>query len=449
MSKSIMYTLKTALVLACVLPFAATAQETEPQAPAAKADEFYLRPSYWKPNDQRGLTVFETTKQPDSIPFQGTRIRFGAGFTQTFQGLEHENAFETGPNKLYKLTPGFNTASANLNIDVQLADGIRLALETYLSSRHHNETWVKGGYIQFDKLPFKGQIWEKLMDVATIKIGHFGINYGDAQFRRSDGGNTIFNPFVENNIVDAFATEIGGEVYLKKNGLIGMVGVTNGMIKGNIDDVGYSKKPSVYAKGGFDKNLTEKLRVRGTASYYHNGQSGRNTLYSGDRTGSNYFYAMDRDSVMSAGKMTKNTSAFASGRLDPGFSRKVDAVMLNGFVKAGGLELFGTYEIAKGRNGNETADRKFNQLSGDVIYRLGKNENLYVGARYNVVNAELQGFADEVTVDRLALAAGWFLTKNILLKGEIVNQNYKDFPKADYRYEGNFKGYVVQAVIGF
>ncbi len=42
------------------------------------------------------------------------------------------------------------------------------------------------------------------------------INYGDAHFRRSDGGNTFWNPFLENNIMDAFTTEIGAELYWRK-----------------------------------------------------------------------------------------------------------------------------------------------------------------------------------------------------------------------------------------
>ena len=451
MRKNFLYTTGLSLALACALPLASLAQEGE-GAPAAKAAqssdrEFYLRPSYWRPYDQRGVNVFETGKAADTIAFEGPRIRFGAGFTQQFQGLKHENNFVSGPNKLYPITPGFATAAANLNIDVQLADGIRLAVETYLSSRHHNETWVKGGYIQFDKLPFRGQFWADLMELATIKIGHMEVNYGDAHFRRSDGGNTLYNPFIENNIVDAFATEIGGEVYLQKGALIGMIGVTNGMIKGSIDSLGYSKAPSLYAKGGFDKTLGDKLRVRATASYYHNGNSGRNTLYSGDRTGSNYYMAMEKEVVN--GAKNSATSAFTTGRLDPGFSRKVDAVMLNGFVKAGGLELFGTYETAKGLSTGETAKRKLNQLAGDVLYRLGARENLFVGARYNTVKAELKGFADEVTVNRVALAGGWFLTKNVLLKGEIVSQKYKDFPAADHRNGGKFNGYVIEAVVGF
>ncbi|HEY1112716.1 MAG TPA: hypothetical protein VGE66_04120, partial [Chitinophagaceae bacterium] len=159
MRKNIMYTLKTALVLACVLPLAATAQEAVQQSKDT-GKEFYGKPSNWRPYDQRGINVFETSKA-DTIPFEGTRVRLGAGFTQQFQGLKHENTVATGlksKNTLYALAPGFNMAQANLNLDMQLADGIRLSVESYMSARHHNEFWVKGGYIQFDKLPFNSPL---------------------------------------------------------------------------------------------------------------------------------------------------------------------------------------------------------------------------------------------------------------------------------------------------
>ncbi len=434
---------------------------------AQDAKEFYGRPSYWRPYDQRGINVFETTKTPDSIPFEGPRIRLGAGFTQQFQGLEHKNNAVSntgkGHNTLYALTPGFNTASANLNIDVQLSEGIRLNVVSYLSSRHHNETWVKGGYIQFDRLPFKGAFWNQLMDVATIKVGHMEINYGDAHFRRTDGGQSLYNPFAENYILDAFTTEIGGEITLQKNGLFGVAALTNGMVKGNIEELvptaaddNTKKSPALYFKGGFDKQLTEKVRVRAAASLYHNGSSGGNTLYAGDRTGSHYFMVLDPAVTVAknakGGYDTTKTAAssqFTSGRLNPGFSKKVDAVQLNGFLKAGGLELFGTYEVAKGRTKTEADTRKVNQLAGDVVYRFGNAENLFVGARYNTVKAELAGIADDVTINRTAVAGGWFLTKNVLLKGEYVIQKYKDFPTTDVRSGGKFNGYVIEAVVGF
>ena len=123
--------------------------------------------------------------------------------------------------------------------------------------------------------------------------------------------------------------------------------------------------------------------------------------------------------------------------------------MLNGFLKVHGLELFGTYENANGRTKMESTNRKMNQLAGDVVYRFGQAENLFVGARYNTVKAGLQGITSDVKIDRTALAAGWFVTKNVLMKSEYVIQNYKNFPAADYRSGGKFKGFVIEAVVGF
>ena len=119
------------------------------------------------------------------------------------------------------------------------------------------------------------------------------------------------------------------------------------------------------------------------------------------------------------------------------------------FLKAGGLELFGTYEAAKGRTKTETNERKLSQYAADVIYRIGASENLFVGVRYNAVQARLAGFTEDVNVNRYAVAGGWFLTRNVLLKGELVNQQYKKFPVTDYRNGGKFNGYVIEAVVGF
>lgn len=455
MKKNSIYTLITSLIILVALqPMTATAQDDK---------EFYGKPSNWRPYDQRGINVFETGKS-DTIAYEGLRMRFGAGFTQQFQSLKASNKALNNQttNKIYPIAPGFMTAQANLFTDVQLADGIRLNVTTYLSSRHHNEAWVKGGYIQFDKLPFKGKFWSDLMDVTTIKVGHMEVNYGDAHFRRSDGGHTTYNPFMESYIMDAFATEIGGEVFLQKNGLFGMLAVTNGMIKGHVDsaakgvvagvvvDDNDKRAPSIILKGGVDKSIGDKIRVRVSGSYYHNSSNAGSglTLYSGDRTGSNYQNVMElwKDK---AGAVQASTAMYASGRLNPGFSKKIDAIMLNGFLKVGGVELFGTYETSKGRTKTETASRKANQLAGDVLYRFGPNENLYVGARYNTAKAHLAGMTDDIKIDRTALAAGWFLTKNVLLKAEYVNQQYKDFPVTDFRNGGEFKGIVVEAVVGF
>ena len=452
-------TFKQLLVFMSVFFLATPLMQAQENSAIREYLQYYDSIQYFRFYDQRGINVFETTKEAPT--FQGFRVRFGAGFTQQYQAITHENKGATNfqtTNRLYPLQDGFMTAQANLNMDVQLADGIRLNLTTYLSSRHHNEAWVKGGYIQFDKLPFKGKFWDNLMKITTIKVGHMEVNFGDAHFRRPDGGQTMYSPFMEGLIMDDFATEIGGEVFVQKNGFFGLLGVTNGMIKGHVDSVFETqydddtrRAPSIYLKGGIDKQLSEKLRLRLSGSYYTNPSSGGSglTLFGGDRTGSNYQNVMEKVPYGTANPAS--TAVAFSGRLNPGFSKKLSALMFNGFVKYSGFELFGTYEIAKGRTKNEVNTRNFNQFSIDGLYRFGSKENIFIGAKYNTVSGRLAGaaFTDDISVNRTAFAAGWFLTRNILMKGEYVIQNYNDFPTSDYRSSGKFSGVVIEAIVGF
>jgi hypothetical protein len=428
---------------------------------------------YFRPYDQRGVNVFETSKV-DTVGFDGElKLRIGANFTQQFQSLKHSNSEnivgEVNKNALYDLAPGFNLAMANFNIDAQIADGVRVSLVSYMSTRHHNEFWVKGGYFQIDKVGFlNNELMNNLWKHLTLKIGHMEINYGDAHFRRSDAGNALYNAFIENNIVDAFATEIGGELYWQKSGFLAMVGITDGEVQGSVtkrDD----RKPSFYGKVGYDNTFGNDLRVRLTGSLYTTKSSISNTLYSGDRAGSHYYYVME-------GPTATLTGNFTSGRVNPNFKDNVTAVMINPFVKFKGLEVFGTYEVAKGNSQVENGEiqstdvslpaleklenRKFNQLAVDALYRFA-NDRLYVGGKYNVVDGALafgqsttqpgvnQGVRDDIKVERTAVAAGWFVTKNILLKAEYVTQKYKDFPGTDIRYNGEFKGWMVEGIIGF
>ena len=428
--------------------------------------------------DQTGINKFEEPKD-DTVKYDGLKLKFGAAITQQFQNLKDENSgalnnnvgsFSAGTkgNKLIPISAGFQTAEANLYLDVQLYDGIRLNVTSYLSSKHHNETWVKGGYFLFDKLPFKGKVWDDIMKVTTIKVGEFEVNYGDEHFRRSDGGEAIYNPFMEGDIMDEFATEIGTEIYVKKNGLFGMFGITSGMLKGNVDslvatpaDANVHKSPSILLKAGFDRKLADNVRLRLSASYYGNQSCGSNTLFGGDRTGSNYQFVMEENANNQSSTTGAGTGLAFSGRLNPGFSKKINAGMFNAFLKVGGFEFLGMAEASAGRTAAETSTRNANQYALEAVYRFGRTENLFIGARYNSVSAQLANSAagtgagaisyngNYITVNRTAFAAGWFLTKNVLVKGEYVNQVYNDFPSADYRSTGKFDGYVLEAVVSF
>ena len=474
MKKYITNAAKLFLALGMMVPFATIAQEQAKTQDQKSEDEkfTYGAPAYWRPYSQNGIGVFEVTKENANKPYEGKKIRFGAGFTMQYQNLKHENPTAqnngigaTGVNHLYPVKPGFMTAQANLFIDAQLGDGITMNVTNYMSARHHNEFWVKGGYLQLDKMPFKSKFFDGLMKYTTIKVGHFEINYGDAHFRRPDGGHTLQAPFMEGNIMDAFATEIGGEVIVQKDGLFGVLGLTNGMIKGHIDstmatkdgagnviDDNVKRNPSLYLKAGVDKKLGDDLRFRLSGSLYTNSSNAGSgiTLYSGDRTGSNYQNIMEKAVVAPGVALPASTTMYASGRFNPGFSKKITAIMFNSFIRAYGFEFFGTYEQAKGRSSKEVTERKANQFAVEGLYRFGVNENLYVGARYNNVKSEMLfgTTIQDVKINRTAFAAGWFVTKNMLLKAEIVNQKYLDFPTSDYRSSGKFNGYVIEAVVG-
>jgi hypothetical protein len=387
--------------------------------------------------DQRGINVFEAPK--DSIStFDGINVRIGGQSTLQFQALDHENS---GAVALKDIGYNFNLATANLDLDVALAKGVRMHLRTYLSSRHHPEPYVKGGYIQIDNLDFVSEgFMSGFMKYATLKVGHMENNYGDAHFRRSDNAQALYNPFVGNLIMDAFTTEVGAELYYRRNGFIGMVGFTNGKLNQAVDnpDTGGA---SFLAKLGYDKQFNDDLRFRLTGSLYNTGAVRTSYLYSADRAGSRYYLVLENEDANA-------TNQFRSGRYNPNLRNKITAVMINPFVKYRGLEFFGTFESATGRANSEPEDRTATQLAGELIYRFGQNEKFYVGTRYNKVDSE-EANGDDIEITRFNLSAGWFLTKNILAKLEYVSQKHDGYNSNSIFNDGKFDGLMLETVISF
>ncbi len=387
--------------------------------------------------DKNGINVFESPKDSTST-FDGVKVRIGGASTLQFQAVDHENS---GSVALKEIGYNFNLATANLDLDVALADGVRMHLRTYLSSRHHPEPYVKGGYLQIDRLDFiKEGFMEDLMKYTTLKIGHMENNYGDAHFRRSDNAQTLHNPFVGNLIMDAFTTEVGAELYYRRSGFIGMVGFTNGKLNQDVANPD-SGGASFLAKLGYDKQLDDDLRIRITGSVYNTGKVANSYLYAADRSGSRYYLVMENvDATTSAN--------FRSGRYNPALRNQISAFMFNPFVKYKGLEFFGTIETATGKASTELEKRTANQFAGELVYRFGKDENFYFGGRYNKVGSE-EATGEEIDITRLQLGAGWFLTKNILAKIEYVNQEYDGYGSTSIFNEGKFKGLMLEAAIGF
>jgi hypothetical protein len=381
-------------------------------------------------NDKDGLNQFETSKD-NQVEFTGLKARLGGDFALQFQGLSQTNAGDS----LAELASNFNLPTANLNIDVQLADGVRMHMRTYLSSKHHTEAYVKGGYMQIDNLNFISDGFASgFMNMATIKFGMDEINYGDTHFRRSDNARAIFNPFVGNYIMDSFTTEPYGELTIQTNGLLIVAGATNGRLNQSPlpGDDGFA----IFGKLGYDSQINDDLRVRLTASFYSSNDKGtRDYIYGGDRAGGRYY------KVFAGGDF--------DGRFNPRYAYQT-AFQINPFVKFQGLEFFGVYEMMN--NGDDAVGGGFSQLGAELLYRLGSEENFYLGGRYNSVSGTLADGGSTLDISRLNVGGGWFLTKNVLAKIEYMNQTYSNSWKTTSNSDltdANAKGIVFEAVISF
>ncbi len=392
---------------------------------------------FFRPVGQDGLNVFETSKA-DTVDFEGLKVRVGGDFSLLFQGLSQSN--DLVGDTLVELSNNFTLPTANLNFDVQLYDGLRMHLRTYLSSRHHAEAWVKGGYIQMDKLDFISEgFLSGVMNVASIRVGMDEYNYGDTHFRRSDNARSIYNPFVGNYIMDAFSTEPFAEVTVQtQGGLVAVAGLTNGRLNQSPTpgDDGFA----FYGKLGYDNQLNDDLRIRLTGSIYSSSsESTRDYLYNGDRAGARYYKVLN-------GISEARQSDFEP-RWNTGFAYQTSA-MINPFLKFKGFEFFGVFEI--NNNGDSDIGGGYNHTGAEAIYRFGANERFYVGGRYNTVAGEAFDGGESISISRTNIGGGFFFTKNILTKVEYVTSTYDGNGFTGSKLQGaEFNGLMIEAAVSF
>ncbi|MEX0986157.1 MAG: hypothetical protein WD052_01680 [Bacteroidales bacterium] len=378
--------------------------------------------------------------------FEQVKVRVGADFAMQYQGLSHQ-----ADSLLIPLGTGLNLPTANFTIDAELAKGIKVNLTTYLSSRHHVEAWVKGGYLLMDELPFlNSEAVDKVMDYLTIKAGVMELNFGDAHFFRSDNGNVINNPFVGNYIMDAFTTAPAAEFMFRHEGIIAMAAITTGSLRPQLSSYsgfsGYTayhaqEELAAYWKAGYDTEISDDIRVRATVSGYHSANNHFGSLYNGDRTGSRFYLVM-KPQTGSADDVNP-ASGHNTGRWGPGFSDELNAFMFNVFAQVKGFELFGTYEMNSGTSPFGGAEFAFNQIGVHGLYRFGKTDQFYVGAKYNTVSNSA-----DLSVNRIEAGAGWKLTENVLVKLDYVTQDYTNFIST-YGENAGFSGLMFEAAISF
>jgi hypothetical protein len=425
--------------------------------------------------------VFEPA-QIDGNKFEKVKVTVGGDFALQFQSLKHH-----ADSLLIPIGGNINLPSANMNIQADLAQGIKVNLDMYLSARHHNESWVKGGYLIIDQLPFmKSAMVDKIMEKVTLKVGVMELNYGDNHFYRSDNGHVINNPFVGNLIFDEFTTAPAMEVYYRNKGLIAMGGITSGNLKPALG--GYDSKNKVYmpynmgkqlqyyAKLAYDKNVNDNFRIRPSASVYICPHTYNGTLYGGDRAGSRYFLVMNKLSLGSTTgyDITQNVT---NGYFTPGGFTKNTAFDFSLYTWFHGIEIYGGYEMANGQTGlgdKYIRDFSFSSIHLQCLYYFGKEKQFFLGGRYNIVSKDptkdytdpsdesivLQTKNDKtISTSRIQAVGGWEMTDNIILKAEYVKQSYKNFSTYNSTTKNwdstwgegavGFEGLMIEAAISF
>ncbi len=362
--------------------------------------------------------------------FEEVKVHVGGAYAIQLQSISHELA-SSSSDTLLDLKNNFNLPTANLSLTVDLAPGIQLYVNNYMSSRHHEEAWVEGGYLTIDYLPFLPST-ENIMKYLTIRAGVMNPNYGDAHFYRSTNGHVVNNPFVGNFIMDNYTTNPGLEFLFRKDAVLALVAVNNGRLNyGRGNDIG---EDLVFNwKLGYDKQMNDDLRIRGTVSGYHVGEGHSGSyLWDGDRAGARYYNVM---------QLHDANDNFRSGRWSPGSGQsEMNSYMFNLFAQFKDLELFTIIEDMKGVK--RGADQHFSQFAIQGLYRVGA---FYLGGRYNKVADNMD---DESTVDRVNLGGGWNMTENIVFKLDYVMQNYEG-PAHGYADGGSFDGLVIEAAIAF
>jgi hypothetical protein len=222
------------------------------------------------------------------------KIQLGMDFALRFQALENENKNSAEP--IAPLSPGFSNANGNLNLQFDIDNGISTYIESYLSSEHHEEMWMREGYLFVDTLEMlDSPFLNRVMKYLSFKAGQMEINYGDYHFRRTDNGQALRNPFIGNYIIDANTTEIGIETMLNYNQFEWLIGLTGGTTTGDTNEGHGIGKYSKLAYNFLDGE--QRFRISGTVYQVDHSDNPsnravpgatRNVLYSGNRSGSPY-----------------------------------------------------------------------------------------------------------------------------------------------------------------
>ena len=369
----------------------------------------------------------------------------------TFQSLHQENVFDTKGNKTLGVTAGMQTAFGDLGFEGKFGkkQEIDMYFDLFLASRNHpSTTYGDQGYLILHDIPENlvglHQALNPIFKHVDVKVGAFLLDYGDNLYHRTNNAMAQANPLVGNFVIDPNLVTVGGEVMSKPGKFNWLVGVSNGT---NTEDytpgrgIAYNTKVWAYP--------IAPLRLSASAfRVNHSGSAtSRATLFSGNRSGERY------GGVLGGGQAPGGIFAAAGKdvlayQLDATWDDKITPIKLYGHIgRTQDKDILGPVGI----NLQET----WKYYAGDVVYKL--TPTVYAAARYSGANADMFGGANSNgKVHRIQVGGGLWMTRNMLMKVEWVDQKYSGFILGNVVNNGidagrspRFKGLVSEVSFAF
>lgn len=373
----------------------------------------------------------------------------------TAQALQHQNVYDGKGAPLAELSPGFQTAFGDLGFIGRFGkdEEIEVVFDMYLSSRNHpSTTYGNEGYILMRGVPENLQslrFLEPVLDKVNVKAGHFLLNFGDGLEHRSNNAIVQKNPLVGNFVIDPNIVSIGVEVSSKPGRINWLVGASNGTTTEDFNDnrgFGYHGKLAVYPIKSLRTSLS--YIAADQSGNPPRGQAGGSStqMFTGNRSGERYA------GVLGGGQ--------APGGVFPQAGEKFSAAQFDvTWDSKSPLKLYGHYGITQDKDINGSLpgapEEKWAYYAGDVVYKFSKT--LYAAARYSGARVDmLGGNASNGQVDRYQIGGGFWLTKNLLMKVEYVNQTYRRFSAGEMVNNNiqawrdpSFKGFISEVSFAF
>ena len=345
----------------------------------------------------------------------------------TAQALDHKNAYDSKGVALPKVEPGFQNAFGDLGFVGKFGkkQELEVVFDLYLSSRNHpSTTYGDEGYMILHGVPENLESLKFLRPVLSkvdIKAGQMLLNFGDAIQQRSNNAIVQKNPLVGNFVVDPNIVSIAMEVSNKPGGRYQwLAGISNGTTTEDWNagrGFAYHGKLAVYPIQPLRASLSYIAADNSENATKAAGGSAIQ-MFSGNRSGERYAGILGGGQAP-GGVFPQAGEKFSAAQFDVTFDDKNIPV-----------KFYGNYGRTKDRDINGSAagtpEETWNYYAAQVVYRF--TPALYAAARYSGATTSMLGGApSDGKVNRIQLGGGLWLTKNLLMKVEYVDQKYRGF----------------------